>query len=146
MNKIFKLTKQEFAKQRDTLNLIASENYPSPKVLELLGAVWSNKYAEGYPGKRYYAGNEFTDEMELFVQSLALRVYGASEEYGVNVQTLSGSPANGMVYLSVLEYGDTIMSLNLANGGHISHLHSASNWNKFFKLAKIKKILSLISP
>jgi hypothetical protein len=67
-NKLFELTAQEFAKQRDTLNLIASENYPSPKVLELLGSVWMNKYAEGTPGKRYYAGNVYADEMETFVQ------------------------------------------------------------------------------
>ena len=134
MNHIFELTHNEFNKQRDILNLIASENYPSPKVLELLGSVWSNKYGEGYPGKRYYAGNQFTDELESFVQQKALEVFDKNKEYGVNVQVLSGSPANAMVYLSVLEYGDTIMSLNIANGGHISHLHPTSSWNKFFKL------------
>jgi glycine hydroxymethyltransferase len=134
MNKIAELTNQEFAKQRDTLNLIASENYPSPKTLNLLGSVWSNKYAEGYPGKRYYAGNLQSDEMEDYVKGLALRAYRASEDYGVNLQVLSGSPANAMVYLSILQYGDVIMSLNVANGGHISHLHPTSSWNKFFKL------------
>ena len=133
-NKIFDLTRSEFAKQRDTLNLIASENYPSQKVLDLLGSVWSNKYAEGTPGKRYYAGNVFADEMELFVQQKALEVFDSTGEYGVNVQVLSGSPANTMVYLAMLEPGDTIMSLNLANGGHLSHLHATSNFMKFFKL------------
>lgn len=141
MNPIFELTQKEFHKQRDTLNLIASENYPSPKVLDLLGSVWSNKYAEGYAGKRYYAGNIYTDELEVFVQQKALQVFditrdldGSCGEYGVNVQVLSGSPANSMVFLSVLNYGDTILSCNLANGGHLSHLHATSNWNKFFKL------------
>jgi glycine hydroxymethyltransferase len=133
-NKLFDLTAQEFAKQRDTLNLIASENYPSPKVLELLGSVWMNKYAEGTPGKRYYAGNVYADEMEVFVQKKALEVFDQTGEYGVNVQVLSGSPANTMVFLAMLEAGDTIMSLNLANGGHLSHLHATSNFLKFFKL------------
>jgi glycine hydroxymethyltransferase len=132
MNKIIQLTEKESNRQRETLNLIASENYPSPKVLQLLGSVWSNKYGEGYPGKRYYAGNENTDEMESYVQELALRVFDKTDSYGVNVQVLSGSPANGMVYLAVLNPGDTILSLNLANGGHLSHLHATSNYNKFF--------------
>jgi glycine hydroxymethyltransferase len=133
-NRLFDLTAKEFAKQRDTLNLIASENYPSPKVLELLGSVWMNKYAEGTPGKRYYAGNVYADEMETFVQEKALAVFDRTGEYGVNVQVLSGSPANTMVFLAMLEPGDTIMSLNLANGGHLSHLHATSNFLKFFKL------------
>jgi glycine hydroxymethyltransferase len=132
-NQLFNLTEQEFAKQRDTLNLIASENYPSPKVLQLLGSVWMNKYAEGTPGKRYYAGNIQADEMETFVQQKALQVFDQTGEYGVNVQVLSGSPANTMVYLAMLQPGDTIMSLNLANGGHLSHLHATSNFLKFFK-------------
>ncbi len=133
MNKISELTKNEMIRQKETLNLIASENYPSPKVLELLGSVWSNKYGEGYPEKRYYAGNVHTDDMEKYVQELALEVFDKTGQYDVNVQILSGSPANMMVYLAMLEYNDTIMSLNLNNGGHISHLHATSNWNKFFK-------------
>lgn len=132
-NQITRLTAQEFAKQRDTLNLIASENYPSPKVLNLLGSVWSNKYAEGTPGKRYYAGNLQADEMETFVQQKALEVFDTTGEYGVSVQLLSGSPANTMVFMAVLEAGDTVMSLNLANGGHLSHMHATSNFLKFFK-------------
>lgn len=134
MNTILNLTQAELSRQRETLNLIASENYPSPTTLSLLGTVWSNKYGEGYPGKRYYAGNQNTDQLETFVQQKALQVYNATDHYGVNVQVLSGSPANATVYLSILNYGDTIMSLNVANGGHISHLHPTSNWNKFFKL------------
>lgn len=141
-NFIQNLTQLEEEKQQNTLNLIASENYPSSKVLELLGSHWSNKYGEGYPGKRYYAGNEFTDKLESFAQEKALEVFRPKdnsfeigEEYGVNVQVLSGSPANAMVFLSILEVGDTVLSLNLSNGGHLSHLHQTSNWLKFFKLA-----------
>lgn len=132
-NRLFQLTAQEFAKQRDTLNLIASENYPSPKVLELLGSVWMNKYAEGTPGKRYYAGNVQADEMETFVQEKALEAYDQTGEYAVNVQVLSGSPANAMVFLAMLDPGDTVMALSLPNGGHLSHMHTTSNWLKFFK-------------
>lgn len=142
MNPIQTLTQAEQNRQKNTLNLIASENYPSRKVLDLLGSNWSNKYGEGYPGKRYYAGNEFTDQLELFTQNKALEVFGCKDnafdikqEYGVNVQVLSGSPANSMVFLSMLEYGDTVLSLKLSNGGHLSHLHQTSNWLKFFKLA-----------
>lgn len=133
MNQIFDLTEREYARQRDTLNLIASENYPSPKALELMGSVWSTKYAEGYPGKRYYAGNVNTDELEAFVQEKALAAFDTTGEYGVNVQVLSGSPANAMVYLAMLEPGDKILSLSLANGGHLSHLHATSNYKKFFQ-------------
>lgn len=131
---LFELTAKEYARQRDTLNLIASENYPSPRVLELLGSVWMNKYAEGTPGKRYYAGNVHADTMEAFVQQKALEVFDKTGEYNVNVQVLSGSPANAMVFLAMLQAGDTIMALNLANGGHLSHMHATSNYLKFFKL------------
>jgi glycine hydroxymethyltransferase len=134
MNTINNLTDQEMLRSKNTLNLIASENYPSQKTLALLGSVWSNKYGEGYPGKRYYAGNLYTDELETEVRNLALKVFQAEEKYGVNVQVLSGSPANSMVFLSVLEYGDTVLSLGLSDGGHLSHMHATSNWNKFFKL------------
>lgn len=132
MNHIFELTNLEFNRQKDTINLIASENLPSPKTLQLMGTVWSNKYAEGFPGKRYYAGNKYTDELETYVQKLALDVFDPTGEYAVNVQVLSGSPANSMVYLAMLQPGDTILSLNLANGGHLSHLHDTSNYKKFF--------------
>ncbi len=134
MNKLFELTNAEFTRQQDTLNLIASENYPSPKVLEQLGSIWMNKYAEGTPGKRYYAGNVYADEMEQFVQAKALEVFDTTGEYDVNLQVLSGSPANAMVFLAMLEPGDTVLSLKLANGGHLSHMHETSNYLKFFKL------------
>jgi glycine hydroxymethyltransferase len=133
MSRIATLTLAENARQRNTLNLIASENYPSPAVLALLGSQWSNKYGEGYPGKRYYAGNTYTDEMERYVQELALKAFDTTGEYATNVQVLSGSPANMMIYLALLEYGDTVMSVSIPNGGHLSHVSSVSNWNKFFK-------------
>ena len=134
MNKLFELTANEIDRQKNSIHLIASDNYPSPKVLSLMGSIWSDKYSEGYPGKRYYAGQVYADQLELKVQELALSIFDKTGEYGVNVQVLSGSPANTMVFLSVLEAADTIMSLNLANGGHLSHLHATSAYLKFFKL------------
>lgn len=133
MSQIARLTTAEFGRQRDTLNLIASENYPSPAVIDLLGSIWNTKYAEGYPGKRYYAGNTNTDELEALVQAKALAVFGATADYGVNLQVLSGSVANALVYLTALKGGDTVMSLELSSGGHLSHLHATSSWLKFFK-------------
>jgi glycine hydroxymethyltransferase len=145
MNSIFLLTQNEYNRQRETISLIASENLPSPKVIDLLGgsnsagfrSLWSNKYGEGYPYKRYYAGNQFTDELESLVQNKALEVFGkiAQEEYSVNVQMNAGSMANMMVYLSILNPEDTVVSLEVANGGHISHMHKTSAWTKFFKFA-----------
>lgn len=132
MNELFSLTRRENSRERDTLNLIASENYPSPKVLELLGSIWNTKYAEGYPGKRYYAGNIYADQLEEFVISKALEIFDKTGEYGVNVQVLSGSPANAMVYFSVLQPGDTVLSLDLSSGGHLSHMHPTSTYLKFF--------------
>ena len=145
LNTIYQLTQDEYNRQRNTLSLIASENVPSPKVIDLLGgsnpegfrSLWSNKYGEGYPNKRYYAGNHNTDQLESFVQSKALQIFGkvAQEEYAVNLQMNAGSMANMMVYLSILNYDDCVVSLNVANGGHISHLHTTSAWNKFFRYA-----------
>ncbi len=131
MNKILEFTNNEFARQRDSLNLIASENYPSPTVLNLLGSVWSNKYGEGYPGKRYYAGNQNTDLLEDFVCQKACELFDKTGEYGVNVQTLSGSPANQTVFLALLNYGDVVLSPQLASGGHLTHMHDSSSMRKF---------------
>jgi glycine hydroxymethyltransferase len=133
MNTIASLTTAEQARQRMSLNLIASENYASPAVLSALGSVWQNKYAEGYPGKRYYAGNAGADELETYVQQLALNVFASGQDYGVNVQVLSGSPANAAIYLTSLDPGDTIMSLDLAGGGHLSHLHPTSAYLKYYR-------------
>lgn len=117
-----KLIEQEKARQRSSLVLIASENFTSKAVLDALGSVLSNKYSEGYPGARYYGGNENIDQVELLCQKRALEAFHLDpEEWGVNVQSLSGSPANFQVYTALLETHDRILSLDLPHGGHLSH-------------------------
>ena len=116
------IIEREKARQRDGLALIASENFTSQSVFHALGSVMSNKYSEGYPGARYYGGNEFIDAAETLCQQRALAAFGLSaDEWGVNVQTLSGSPANFQVYNALLQPHDRIMSLDLPHGGHLSH-------------------------
>jgi glycine hydroxymethyltransferase len=112
----------EKGRQRDTLALIASENYTSASVFDALGSVMSNKYSEGYPNARYYGGNEYIDQVELLCQKRALEVFKLNpDEWGVNVQSLSGSPANFQVYTALLKPHDRIMALDLPHGGHLSH-------------------------
>mmetsp|Transcript_22529 Transcript_22529/g.45333 ORF Transcript_22529/g.45333 Transcript_22529/m.45333 type:complete len:565 (+) Transcript_22529:88-1782(+) len=119
---ICQLIEQEKARQRSSLVLIASENFTSRAVLDALGSVLSNKYSEGYPGARYYGGNENIDQVELLCQKRALETFHLNEaEWGVNVQSLSGSPANFQVYTALLETHDRILSLDLPHGGHLSH-------------------------
>src|ERR1700679_3335704 len=105
---------KEVLRQHEGLEMIASENFVSRAVLEAVGTVFTNKYAEGYPGKRYYGGCEFADIVENLARERAKKLFGADH---VNVQPHSGSQANLAVYLSVLQVGDTIMGLNLAHGG-----------------------------
>jgi glycine hydroxymethyltransferase len=112
--------RHELERQHGQLELIASENFTSEAVLEATGSIFTNKYAEGYPGKRYYGGCEFTDIVENLARERAKRLFGA--EY-VNVQPHSGSQANQAAYAAVLSHGDTIMGLNLAHGGHLTHGH-----------------------
>ena len=114
----------EAARQRDGLELIASENFASPAVREALGSIMTNKYSEGLPGKRYYGGNEHVDALERLCQARALALYGLdSEEWGVNVQPYSGSPANFAAYTALLEPHDRLMGLSLPSGGHLTHGH-----------------------
>ncbi len=113
----------EVERQNDTLAMIASENHVSEAVLEAQGSVLTNKYAEGYPGERYYGGCENADEVERLAIDRAKELYGAEH---VNVQPHSGSQANMGVYLAVLEPGDKILSLDLTHGGHLSHGHPAN--------------------
>ena len=113
---IFSAIQHEVERQHNQIELIASENFTSEAVLEATGSVFTNKYAEGYPGKRYYGGCEFTDIVENLARERARKLFGA--EY-VNVQPHSGSQANQAAYASVLSPGDTIMGLNLAHGGQI---------------------------
>jgi glycine hydroxymethyltransferase len=117
---VFAAIQHETERQGGQLELIASENFTSEAVLEATGSIFTNKYAEGYPGKRYYGGCEFTDVVESLARERGKKVFGA--EY-INVQPHSGSQANQAAYAAVLQPGDTIMGLNLAHGGHLTHGH-----------------------
>jgi glycine hydroxymethyltransferase len=121
----------ELNRQRDTLAMIASENHVSPAVLEAQGSTLTNKYAEGYPGKRYYAGCEHADEVEELAIERAKELWGAEH---VNVQPHSGTQANMGVYLAVLDPGDKILSLDLNHGGHLSHGHPANFAGQLFEV------------
>jgi len=113
----------EVDRQEATLAMIASENHASPAVLEAQGSALTNKYAEGYPGSRYYAGCEHADTVEQLAIDRAKQLWGAPH---VNVQPHSGTQANMGVYLAMLEPGDKILSLDLTHGGHLSHGHPAN--------------------
>ncbi|MEK7838592.1 MAG: serine hydroxymethyltransferase, partial [candidate division NC10 bacterium] len=125
---------REARRQSENLELIASENYASEAVLEAQGSLLTNKYAEGYPGKRYYGGCEYVDVVETLAISRAKALFGAEH---ANVQPHSGTQANIAMYLSVLKPGDTVMGLNLAHGGHLSHGHPLNFSGKFFKIVPI---------
>ena len=122
---------QEVQRQQDHVELIASENYVSPAVMEAQGSQLTNKYAEGYPGKRYYGGCEFVDVAEQLAIDRIKQLFGA--EYA-NVQPHSGSQANQAVYTSVLQPGDTILGMNLAHGGHLTHGASVNISGKLYKV------------
>ncbi len=117
---IYSLIKQEEKRQKNVLEMIASENYASQAVIQALGSVLTNKYSEGFPGKRYYQGNDVADAVEVTAQERAKKLFGVPY---VNVQPLSGSPANSAVYFALLQNGEKLMGLSLANGGHITHGH-----------------------
>lgn len=121
----------EEERQKFELELIASENYVSKAVLEANGSIFTNKYSEGYPGKRYYAGQEFVDKVENLAIQRAKDIFGA--EY-VNIQPLSGSPANLAVFLAVLNPGDMILGLSLDQGGHLSHGHPLNFSGKMYNI------------
>jgi glycine hydroxymethyltransferase len=119
---LYQLIKHEDERQSQGINLIASENFTSKGVMECLGSCLTNKYSEGYPGKRYYGGNKYIDEIERLCIKRALQLFNLSEdEWGCNVQPYSGSVANLAVYLALLNPGDTLMGLELASGGHLTH-------------------------
>lgn len=119
---IQKLIKAEEARQKRVVNLIPSENYVSKDVLTALGSIFDNKYAEGYPHKRYYGGQTFTDKLEILCQARALELFDlTSDKWSVNVQPLSGAPANLAVYLALVPAGEKIMGMTLTAGGHLSH-------------------------
>ncbi|RYY88786.1 hypothetical protein EON63_01795 [archaeon] len=125
---LYNIMDKEKERQRDSLVLIASENFASRAVMDALGSVMSNKYSEGYPGARYYGGNENIDKAEKLCQDRALQVFGLDPNlWGVNVQSLSGSPANFQAYAAVLQPHDRIMALDLPHGGHLSHGYQTDN-------------------
>jgi len=134
MSKIFEILKKEEKKQKEVINLIPSENFVSEDVLKALGSVFTNKYAEGRPHHRYYAGNQFIDELEDEVVDLVHQVFKISkDEYSVNVQPYSGSIANIATYFGVLNINDEVLSMSLEHGGHLTHGHSASITGKVFE-------------
>lgn len=118
---LYDLIQQERRRQTEELELIASENYVSKSVLEAMGSVLTNKYAEGYPRKRYYGGNVIVDRVEELAIERTRKAFDLPLDWHVNVQPYSGSPANLEVYSALLEHGDTIMALDLAHGGHLTH-------------------------
>jgi glycine hydroxymethyltransferase len=128
---VFAAIENEQRRQHEGLELIASENFVSEAVLEAAGSVFTNKYAEGYPGKRYYGGCEFTDVVEELARSRAKQLFGAEH---ANVQPHSGSQANAAAYSSVLQPGDTILGLDLAHGGHLTHGHKLNFSGKLYRV------------
>src|SRR5256714_5422731 len=122
---------REAARQHEGLELIASENFVSETVLEAMGSVFTNKYAEGYPGRRYYGGCEYADVVENLARDRAKTLFGAEH---ANVQPHSGSTANMGAYYAVLQNGDTLLGLNLAHGGHLTHGHHLNFSGKTYKI------------
>lgn len=132
---IFDLIEQEKKRQKEVLEMIPSENYTSQAVMEALGSVLTNKYSEGFPKKRYYQGNKVIDDVEILACERAKKLFGVPY---VNVQPLSGSPANSAVYLAVLKNGEKMMGLELASGGHITHGHPLGLSGRLFKISHYK--------
>jgi len=130
---IYDLIQKERKRQAEVLELIASENYTSDEVMEALGSVLTNKYAEGYPRKRYYGGNEVVDKVEEVAIERVREAFDLPLDWHVNVQPYSGSPANLEVYAALLEPGDTIMAMDLAHGGHLTHGSKVNFSGKTYK-------------
>ncbi len=128
---IYEIIKREEQRQKEGIELIASENYVSVPVLEAMGSVLTNKYSEGYPGKRYYGGNEIIDQAESLAIQRAKELFQAEH---VNVQPLSGSPANLAVYMALLNPGDKVLGFSLDQGGHLSHGHPLNFSGKLYSI------------
>lgn len=129
--KIYKIIKLEEKRQKEGIELIASENYVSQSVLEAMGSILTNKYSEGYPGKRYYGGNQIIDQAESLAIERAKKLFGAEH---INVQPLSGSPANLAVYMALLNPGDKVLGFSLDQGGHLSHGHPLNFSGKLYTI------------
>lgn len=132
---VYKTLIGEMKRQAEGVELIASENYVSPAVLEVMGSVYNNKYSEGYPGKRYYAGQEFTDQVETLAIDRAKQLFGCEH---ANVQPHAGAPANVAMYFALLEPGDTVMGMDLSHGGHLTHGHPVTYLTKIFNFVRYK--------
>ncbi|MFN6169911.1 MAG: serine hydroxymethyltransferase, partial [Burkholderiales bacterium] len=132
---IFAVIQQENRRQEEHIELIASENYTSPAVMQAQGSQLTNKYAEGYPGKRYYGGCEYVDIAETLAIERVRKLFGADVHgYSANVQANSGSQANQAVFLACLKPGDTFLGMNLAMGGHLTHGASVNMSGKWFNV------------
>ena len=127
---IAEILRDEARRQATGLELIASENFVSEAVLEAMGSVFTNKYAEGYPGRRYYGGCQFVDVVESLARERAKKLFGAEH---ANVQPHSGTQANIAVYETVLKEGDVVLGMNLSHGGHLSHGHPLNFSGKHYK-------------
>lgn len=125
----------EEERERTGIELIPSENYVSQAVLEANGSVFTNKYSEGYPGRRYYGGQQFTDEIERIAIERACKLFKAKY---ANVQPLSGAPANVAMYFALMEPGDTVLGMDLSHGGHLTHGHPTTEINKVFNFVRYK--------
>jgi len=132
---IYEAISGEQMRQRESINLIASENYVSQAVMEANGSVLTNKYSEGYPGARYYSGQEFTDSVEKIAIERACKLFGCKY---ANVQPLSGDPANIATYFALAEPGNTILAMDLSHGGHLTHGHPVTSITKIFNFVRYK--------
>ncbi len=132
---VFNALQGEMQRQVEGVELIASENYVSPAVLEIMGSVFNNKYSEGYPGKRYYGGQEFTDIVENLAIERAKQLFGAA---AANVQPHAGANANIGTYFALLQPGDTVLGMDLSHGGHLTHGHPVTYLTKIFKFVSYK--------
>ncbi|MBI2475170.1 serine hydroxymethyltransferase [Candidatus Uhrbacteria bacterium] len=134
-HEIAEAIKNELERERSGLEMIPSENFVSEAVLEALGSIMTNKYSEGFPGKRYYGGNKFTDQVETLAIERAKTIFHCDH---ANVQPLSGSPMNQAVYLAFLKPGDTILGMDLSHGGHLTHGAPVSHMGKLFNFVRYK--------
>ncbi len=132
---VFKALQGEIKRQQEGMEMIASENYVSKAVLEALGSVFTNKYSEGYPGRRYYGGQTYTDVVESLAIERAKKIFGAEH---VNVQPHSGAPANMIVYSAILQPGDTVLGMDLSHGGHLTHGHPVTLSAKIYRFVGYK--------
>ncbi len=131
----YEILQREIQRQKQGIELIPSENYVSAAVLAALGSVFTNKYSEGYPGKRYYGGQDNTDAIEELTRARAKELFGAEH---VNVQPLSGAPANIAVYFALLQPGDTVLGMDLSHGGHLTHGHPVTHMAKLYNFIRYK--------